>query len=153
MGLIGKLLGTGIKEAVTGITDGAAKVIDAWNGPKEIKEQALAKLEELKLNQVDAAEKRAADIEIAYLADTQNARSRETEVIKATGHFDYAMWILAACAIALLGYLLWVLTKGSIPSENREMLAEMKGTIEMIVVGIFSYYFGSSVGSRIKDMK
>ncbi len=146
MSIVTDLIGGGIK----GIGEAAKGVIDSINAPKEEKDKANLALQ-AELNRHEEA--LTVEIEKAYLQDTQNARSREAEVIKATGHFDYMMWALAACGIGLLAYILWTLTHDTIPVENREMVASTKGTVEMIVVGIFSYYFGSSVGSRIKDMK
>lgn len=135
------------------LVDSVGKVLDNVITTKDELEAAKLKANEEINRHLETLQKEADEMEKAYLADTQSARSREMEVVKSTGHFDYAMWVLAAIAISLLGYLLWTLTNSTVPQENREMLAEMKGTIEMIVVGIFSYYFGSSVGSRIKDMK
>lgn len=149
MGLLDKLIGGGLK----GLADGAKDIIHEINAPKEEKDKAAAALQELTVKHEELMLTQANEIEKAYLADTQSARTRETDFVKATGHFDYMMWALAAAGVGLLSYILWTLTHNTIPVENREMVASTKGTVEMIVVGIFSYYFGSSVGSRIKDMK
>ncbi len=151
--ILGKLFGAGVKEAVTGIAEGAKDVINAWNGPKEIKEQAIAKLDELKQQHEDLALIKGVEIETAYLADTQSARTRETEFVKATGHFDWMMWFLALTGVGVFGYMIWILVNKVVPEANKDLISHGLGIIEGVVIAIFSYYFGSSAGSRLKDMK
>lgn len=73
--------------------------------------------------------------------------------MKNTRHFDWMMWVLAVCGIMLLSYLLYHILHETIPIDNRELVAQVIGIIEGTVISIYSYYFGSSAGSRIKDMK
>jgi enoyl-[acyl-carrier-protein] reductase (NADH) len=83
--------------------------------------------------------------------DRKTARQREAEVVKAIGHFDYMMWALAFAGIGILFYSLYQLVNTQI--QNKELFVHLIGIIEGVVVSIYSYYFGSSLGSRIKDMK
>jgi hypothetical protein len=83
--------------------------------------------------------------------DRETARTRESEIVKSTGHFDYAMWALAFSGIAIMFYCLYYLVNSTI--VNKELFVHFLGIIEGVVVSIYGYYFGSSLGSRIKDMK
>lgn len=85
--------------------------------------------------------------------DRTSARGRETEFVKATGHIDYLMWFLAVSAIAIFGYLVWSVVDAAVPEHNRELVFHIFGIVEGVLLSIFSYYFGSSAGSRIKDMR
>lgn len=149
MGLIDKLIGGGIK----GLADGAKGIIDSINAPKEAKEEALFKLEELRTKHEELLLTQADELEKAYLADTQNARTRETEFVKATGHFDWMMWFLALTGVGVFMFMVYTLVNKNVPNENKDLISHGLGIIEGVVIAIFSYYFGSSAGSRIKDMK
>lgn len=83
--------------------------------------------------------------------DRSSARTREADFVKATGHIDYLMWFLAIAGMMIMGYCLYVLINQEL--ENKELFIHFLGIIEGVVVSMYSYYFGSSVGSRIKDMK
>lgn len=73
--------------------------------------------------------------------------------MKAPKHFDFMMITLAGCGIALLFYLVNHVLTEAIPDGNREIAIHTLGIIEGVVVTIYSYYFGSSAGSRIKDQR
>ncbi len=73
--------------------------------------------------------------------------------MKNTKHFDWMMWLLATFGLFLLYYLVYHLLHENIPEPNRELLIHTLGIIEGVIVTIYSYYFGSSAGSRVKDMK
>jgi hypothetical protein len=85
--------------------------------------------------------------------DRESARQRETEFVKATGHSDYMVWFLSAAIMIAFGFIVWHLIRDSVPNENRELVTNIVGIIEGLLISIYSYYFGSSMGSRIKDMK
>jgi hypothetical protein len=85
--------------------------------------------------------------------DRSNARNRETEYVKATGHSDYMVWFLSVALMIAFGFIVWHLIRDSVPNENRELVTNIVGIIEGLLISIYSYYFGSSMGSRIKDMK
>ena len=114
---------------------------------------AQAKLEAAKeLNRhLEAMSEQIVKRQELEVKDRETARIREAEIVKATGHFDWMMWGLAAAGIAMLFYALYQLVNSHI--ENKELFTHFVGIIEGVVVSIYSYYFGSSLGSRIKDMK
>jgi hypothetical protein len=85
--------------------------------------------------------------------DRDSARKRETEFAKSVGHSDYMVWFLSGALIMSFFFIVWHLVKASVPNENRELVTNIVGIIEGLLISIYSYYFGSSMGSRIKDMK
>jgi hypothetical protein len=118
-------------------------------------ERLAAKLDALKeanraLEAVQAAALKEYELEIQ---DRTNARLRESEFVKATGHTDYLMWFLAIAAMVIFSYMVWSVINARVQPENRELIFHIFGIVEGVLLSIFSYYFGSSAGSRIKDMK
>jgi hypothetical protein len=87
------------------------------------------------------------------LADVAGARFRESEFVKATGHIDWFMTLFGGVILALFSYTVWVSSTGSIPLDMREIFIESRAAVRDIVLAIAAYYWGSSAGSRIKDMK
>lgn len=147
MSIIGKILGTQSKQ----IIDAVSAVLDEVITNKE--ELAKVKLDaEKEINRhIEAMREQLVKIEELEVKDRETARGRESEVVKATGRFDYMMWGLAASGIGMLFYALYQLVNSEI--ANKELFTHFVGIIEGVVVSIYSYYFGSSLGSRIKDMK
>jgi hypothetical protein len=147
MNLFSKIFGTQAKD----IVDAVGNVLDGVITNKE--ELAQAKLEAAKeLNRhLEAMSEQIVKQQELEVKDRETARVREAEIVKATGHFDWMMWGLAAAGIGMLFYALYQLVNSHI--ENKELFTHFVGIIEGVVVSIYSYYFGSSLGSRIKDMK
>jgi hypothetical protein len=147
MSFIKKILTGGTKELI----DSVGGVLDNLITNKE--ELAQAKLEANKeINRhIEALQDQLLKQQELEVKDRETARTRESEIVKATGHFDYMMWTLAFAGISILAYCMWVLVNDTI--ENKELFIHFLGIIEGVVVSIYGYYFGSSLGSRIKDMK
>lgn len=148
-GWLSKLFGGGAGKLVESITGG----LDSLITNKE--ELAQAKLEvEKEVNrhmeamQADATKQ----IEIE-VQDRASARLREAEFVKATGHIDYLQWVLAIGAIGLFSYSIYAVINGIISKEFENLFHNVLGIIEGVILSIYNYYFGSSAGSRIKDMK
>lgn len=93
------------------------------------------------------------EYQIQLLLDTQNARSRESEFIKATGHIDWFQTCFGATMALLFGYTIYISSTGEIPADMREIFIEGRAAVRDIVIAIAGYYWGSSAGSRVKDMK
>lgn len=147
MSIIKKILSSGTKDVIGAVE----KVLDQVITNKE--ELAQAKLEaEKEINRhfeaVQSALLKEKELDVQ---DRQTARNREAEFVKATGHIDYLMWFLAITGMSVLSYCLYVMTNSEL--ENKELFIHFLGIIEGVVVSIYSYFFGSSAGSRIKDMK
>lgn len=85
--------------------------------------------------------------------DRDSARRREVDLAKIVGHSDYMVWFLSISLFAVFFFIIWHLVRESVPNENRELVTNIIGIIEGLMISIYTYYFGSSMGSRLKDMK
>jgi hypothetical protein len=85
--------------------------------------------------------------------DRSSARNREAEFVKATGHVDYLQWALAICGVVIFGGMIYAVLEDHVPNENRELVFHIFGIVEGVLLSVYSYYFGSSAGSRAKDFK
>ena len=149
MGWLTKLFGGGGKA----IVDSLGGVLDNLITNKE--ELAKVKLEGEKevnrhLESMQADATKQIELEVQ---DRSSARNRESEFVKATGHIDYLMWVLAVAAIIIFSFMVWSVVKSTVPDANRELIFHIFGIVEGFLLSIFNYYFGSSAGSRVKDMK
>ena len=103
------------------------------------------RLEENKLN---------IELEKSHLADTASARERETRVAESAS----ASWlnkntgpVLALITIPLAFVLFyWVMAKVKVDDTQKDIIIYVLGVLSAIVTQIFSYYFGSSAGSKAK---
>lgn len=87
------------------------------------------------------------------MQDRASARSRETDFVKSTGHIDWMMTITGSLILMSFIGLLYVITFKEIPAKNEHLVINAIGVIEGLVGLVVGYYYGSSAGSRIKDMK
>lgn len=147
----------GLKDLLAG---GAAKLVEAVGNAfdknisnKEEREAAkLALTQEVNrhMEQLEANVIKQQELENA---DRDSARNREAAFVKATGRADYFQYFIGGAAVlAMCGTLVYILTR-EIPSKNEHVVMLAIGELLGIVTGIYSYHFGSSMGSRIKDMR
>lgn len=141
-------------QAATGDIKGAiqnlkGQLIDSSLGGS-IKAQPILDELHLQLKQIELEFARV-DLEEtqAYLADTQNARSKEISMIQA-GASNWFQYLVGCVGLAMLGFCLYVLVYVVIPEQNRDLFLHFLGIIEGIAISIFTYEFGSSKGSKEK---
>lgn len=144
-------LGKFLSEKVPGVLD----VVDDYFPPAKILSALVGKnlppedqIEFEKLLKDHEKEMYALEVD-----DRKSARNREVETTRALGHIDYITYFLCVAGIIVFFFIVWHLVRESMPNENRELLYHTIGIIEGIIISIYSYYFGSSAGSRIKDIK
>jgi ABC-type Na+ efflux pump permease subunit len=110
----------------------------------------LVKLKEIELSNLLELRKLAFQQVQAELADVQDARRREVEVVKATGKKDINLYVLAWVFIS--GF--FVLTGGMyfypIPAESIGPINQLFGALVGGVSMVLGYFFGSSRGSAQK---
>jgi len=87
------------------------------------------------------------------LADVASARSREKEFVTAAGHIDWFMTVFGVIILSCFVYTVVISTTGTIPEDMREIFIESRAAVRDIVLAIAAYYWGSSAGSRMKEMK
>lgn len=86
-------------------------------------------------------------------ADRDSARKREEAFVKATGRADYFQYFIGTVAVVATCFMVFYVLKYEIPEKNEHVVMLAIGELLGIVSTIFAYHFGSSMGSRIKDMK
>jgi len=135
------------------IIDSAGNALDKIFTNKE--ELAAAKVElEKELNRhLETMEVNALrEVELQY-SDKANTRAREIDYVKATGHADWMQIIVGS--LIMLAFFVGLIMIGykAIPPGNEHIMINAIGILEGLVMSVASYYFGSSLGSKIKDMK
>ena len=86
-------------------------------------------------------------------ADRDSARKREEAFVKATGRADWFQYFIGTIAIVSTPFLIYYILSHEIPPKNEHIALLLIGEVIGIVVGIYSYHYGSSAGSRFKDMR
>lgn len=149
MTLLNKIFAGGAKELI-GTVGG---VIDNLTMSKEEKEAAKLAIQQEINRHAEVMEAQAyKEVELQY-QDKGNARSREIELAKITGHSDKVNWFLIGIIMALLVFITVSLTFIEIPLRNEHVFMLIIGEVLGFASGIFTYQFGSSLGSRLKDMR
>ena len=149
MGFLDKIFAGKAKDVV----DSVGNAIDKIFTSKEEKAEAMLAIEKEINRHMEQLELNILKEKELENQDRSSARIRESEFVKATGHVDYMMWFLAISIQSVFIYVVWSLIHGEVPKENREILIGVFGVLETVIVGMYAYYWGSSAGSRIKDMR
>lgn len=149
-GLIPDIISIGTK-AIMGNPMGAIQdAIGALSKSSDPKAKAILSELDLKMAEMELE---FSKIELEetklYLGDVQNARAREIEYIKA-GKTDWMQVIVGILGLSMLGFNLYAIVFLDIPEKNNILFVHFMGIIEGVALSIFSYYFGSSKGSKDK---
>lgn len=99
---------------------------------------------------IDEHEKEMFSLEVQ---DRSSARQREVDFVKIVGHSDRFQYFIGAMAVITACSVIYFLLYLEIPEKNEHVVMLFIGELLGIVTSIFTYYFGSSMGSRIKDMR
>jgi hypothetical protein len=146
---VGKFLANNVPEALEAL-DG----IPAVGAIKSVLKLVGVNLPQEKQEEFNAAlaeyEKEMFALEVQ---DRDSARNRETEFVKATGQIDRFMFVLGMYVLLAFGFCMYVTVYVELPEAAREMFIEIRATTRDMLIGIGTYYWGSSAGSRIKDMR
>lgn len=89
---------------------------------------------------------------LELLKDKQNARGREIDFIKTTGHLDYFMWIVGIFVMLMYAACMAITVWVPLETSMRESFLAMRETSNNGFWTLVGYYFGSSASSRVKDM-
>ena len=102
-------------------------------------------LEQIEFNK--AKEYDLAEIEL-YLDDVKDARNREVEIAK-TGKKDPMMLITGIVGVLVFVFMVVAIVFKPELQDNK-LLIHLLGMVEGVAITIFSYYYGSSKGSKDK---
>mgnify|MGYP001344732870 CR=1 FL=1 len=109
--------------------------------------QAYLKLKELELNHAAELERLALQAETARLADVQSARSREIEVVRATGERDTNLYALAWIVVLGFFVLTGALMAFPLQEGSSEVVFLLFGGLVAGFTQVLGYFFGSSKSS------
>ena len=105
----------------------------------------LTPLDQIQFNK--AREHDLKEIEL-YLEDVQDARNREVEIAK-TGKKDPMMLITGIVGVLVFVFMVVAIVFKPELQDNK-LLIHLLGMVEGVAITIFSYYYGSSKGSKDK---
>lgn len=148
-GILGKIFSAGAGELVSRVADAADRLITS----KEEREALKLEAERIAHSHAERMVELANKATEQDNADRADARKRESDIVKITGREDYMKWFLAVGAVGLLVYVIVAFSRNSIPEKNEHLLMLIIGELLGFVAGIYTYQFGSSAGSRLKDMR
>jgi len=136
-------------EVATGDIGGAIDVVrDKLNESKIAEATKIELLRELELKRMEWT-KEIYELEIR---DRESARQREAS-LAAAGQRDYFQYFVGFVGLVVFGYIVYFLTHQTVPYDNREIFIHLVGIVEGVIISIFGYYFGSSLGSKNKDLR
>ena len=98
----------------------------------------------------DRIKQLALNAELAYLADRQDARKRETDIVKATGAKDTNLYVLGWTVVLLFFGLTGFMMIRVLPAENIGPVNQLFGAMATGFGMVLSYFFGSSKSSADK---
>jgi hypothetical protein len=150
---LGKFLSSkGLDHLLEGIGDvvPGAKILDklkdaVLGDPDRLSEEDKKEFMEIYRLRLDEFDKQ--------IADTASARNREKEFLAASGHIDWFMTVFGMVIVGCFVYQVVISSTNTIPEGMREIFIESRAAVRDIVLAIAAYYWGSSAGSRIKEMK
>jgi hypothetical protein len=95
-----------------------------------------------------------AELEKAYLADRQNARDRDVKMRQA-GYHNYRADIMLTLAFGCLCAIVWAIYQSrlDLPGEILAIFNMAIGAILKMIGDAFQFEFGSSRGSKEKDLR
>lgn len=126
--------------------------VDPSEDSLEKKVQSLSPEDLQKLKQADydfQVEMRKLDVDEYRVENEDRASARAREV----SLHDWVTPALAIGVFILFSFVVWQLQHGSVPVENRDAFNQVLGILYAAVTGVLGYYFGSSIGSRGKDLR
>ena len=144
-----KIFGGSATEVITSV----GSVIDNLTTSKEEKEAAKLAIQVEVNRHMEALQNNLIKEKELDVQDRASARTRETDFVKATGRADYFQYFIGSLAVITTCVIIFILLFNEIPQKNEHVIMLFIGEILGIVTGIYSYHFGSSMGSRLKDMR
>jgi hypothetical protein len=84
------------------------------------------------------------------LKDKANARERELSLFKAGKKSDWLMSATGVVGLIMFMFIAYVMVFVEIPENNKALFNQFIGIIEGVIISIFTYYWGSSRGSKQK---
>jgi len=151
--LVGSLLGGPVGGTVGQLVAHALGVEDTPEAiVEEIKQnpEALLKLKQFEYTHSEKLQELSLQEAGLYLKDRQNSREREQAIVKATGHVDYNLYLLAWLIVGGFFALTALLAFHSLPEDSSGVIFMLFGTLAGSFGAVIQYFFGSSKSSSEK---
>jgi ABC-type proline/glycine betaine transport system permease subunit len=133
------------------LSGGAAKVIDSIGNVIDNVTTTQEEKLTLKNEAARIVGQEFLNMQMVANEEMANARNREIELKNSIGGWTQNL----AAALVIISFLVcifvWMFI--DIRTANKDMLYMLTGSLGTLVVQIFSYWFGSSVGSQKKDIR
>jgi len=101
----------------------------------------------------DEEKAHALELHLSDAKDRAGARAMNTDIQtsdKANSMAKNAPYVLAYAITFMFGSLITFLMVKGVPESSKEVLYIMVGTLGTLVVSVFTFFFGSSIGSKAK---
>lgn len=160
--ILGTCIGGPAGTAVGGLAGGAISLIASAFGVENADDpeaiynaisadpDAVIKLKQIELNNKTELERIALQRDQFYLQDTQNARTREIEMAKATGKKDINLYVLAWTVVAGFFGCIVLLTFVNLPDTSSQALYLLCGALIAGFGSVMNYFFGTTKSSGDK---
>lgn len=130
--IVGEVPGLGVLEKIGGLLSNKQDIT-----PDQLAE--FNRLKELDLQELEL-----------ILQDKDSARKREVGVVQALGKLDPMQIVTGSVGLgSLVILIIWAFV--GVDKESEKIYFHLLGVVEGIAIAIFSYYFGSSKGSKDKQ--
>jgi hypothetical protein len=147
--VLAKIFSVGAKELVTSVTSG----LDGLITNKEEREAAkLAVQQEVNRHLESLQATATKELELQH-QNTNSARTAEVERMKILGRADWFQYLIGIIPVLGLPALVYYVMNNQIPERNEHLAMLIIGEVLGFVGAIYNYHYGSSVGSRLKDMR
>jgi len=158
VGSVAPILGNAIVPGIGGVAGSlVAKALSCDpSKPEDIEKmlsadkESLLKLKELETKHSEFLITAAHENDKLYIQDTQNARQREVDTVKATGKYNWPLYVIAS--VVFIGFFITMFLLFKIPLiiANKDIIVYTIGALQSAFITVVAYFFGSSKGSSDK---
>jgi len=160
--ILGTCVGGPAGGAVGSLASGAISLIASAFGVKDMEDpkaiyeaikadpEAAIKLRKIELDNKTELARIALMLNESELKDTQNARNREIEVMKATGKKDINLYVLAWSIIVGFFSLVIILMFVDMPADSNGVIFLLFGALAAGFGQVLQYFFGTTKSSGDK---
>lgn len=137
------------EDAATAVVDIARKV--TGQGEEDAALKAIQENPAMAMQFRMAVMANEADLDKAFLADRQDARSRDVEYVK-HGRYNWRADVLSILAVGGLVLCVWFIAKdANLPERAVNAIMFVAGVLASAVRDVYGFEFGSSRSSKNKD--
>lgn len=157
LSIVAELINSGVSLLGSFLQNKEDEAIDYVKKKTGIDLKSVKSLDQNKINKLKELEEKDKDYILkrlnVVLNDKQNAREMNVEVAKANVPTFKKIFpeILASIFVVLSFAIMFIVLFNKVDNVNKDLLMLLIGSILNAVTVILSFYFGSSLGSKIKD--